>query len=142
MLKWAVAASAAVLVAAVILAYTEPGMREVHRQHQAFNAAFQQYSSAILARDYPAAYSLGGREFRAVLSQSDFAKEQQELESRLGILESASVAKLEIRGSGDPAQWIAKVQELRHYKNGNLYLRYEFRFEDGQWRLFGYQEDE
>jgi hypothetical protein len=51
------------LVGISIRLYTAPYMQIVHRQHQAFDAAYREYSSAILARDYAKAYAFGGRTF-------------------------------------------------------------------------------
>jgi hypothetical protein len=117
-------------------------MQEGHRQHKAFETTFRQYSSAILARDYATAYSLGDQAFRDAVPEQDFKAEQQALETKLGALDSSSTESLDIEGNGDPMEWTARVREVRNYRNGKFHTLYEFRFENGRWQLFGFKQDD
>lgn len=137
--KWLYCVVGIILVVIAIRIYTAPLRREGHKRQEELSSTFEHFSHAIRARDYATAYSLSDQEFRNALSERDFVAQQLSLESRWGGLETSSVEKFRIDGNGEPLEWSAAVHELRHYKNGDVHLLYEFHLEEGTWRLFGYK---
>jgi len=137
--KWLYCVVGIILAVFAIRIFTAPLRREGHKRQEELSATFEYFSRALRARDYATAYSLSDQEFRNALSERDFTAQQISLENKWGGLESSSVEKFQIDGHGEPLEWSAKVHELRHYKNGNVHLLYEFHLEDGRWQLFGYQ---
>lgn len=117
-----------------------PGLLSAHRQRVALEATFQQYSNAIVARDYPAAYSYYGSAFKTAITLQDFIAQERSFESKLGRIKSTNVAGFYMHGRGSPMVWTALIREVRRYENGEVHLLCEFHFEDGRWQLFGYKQ--
>jgi hypothetical protein len=140
--KWPYLAALLVVLLLILKILTSPLMQVGHQRQKQFDETYSRFSNAILARDFATAYSIGDPDFREVTSEKDFIDQQQEIEARLGPLESSKILNFKIYGHGNSLEWIAQIREARRYKNGNFNIIYEFHFEDDRWQLSGYRPDE
>jgi hypothetical protein len=131
---------AVVISLVIVFAYTFPLLLSAHKQRNALEATFSQYSHALLATDYAAAYSYGDAAFKAELTQQEFAGQQASFVSKLGKPKAIDIEGFDVRGHGSPIRRIAIIREDRRYENGAVHILSEFHFEYGRWQLFGYKQ--
>jgi hypothetical protein len=108
-----------------------------YRQKRDLEKTFRDYSLAIESRDYSKAYAYGDGAFKAAIDPQDFAAQQSAFESRLGPLKSINEGAYDMHGRGSPMQWMARVEEVRHYDRGEVHFACEFRLEEERWQIFG-----
>ena len=108
---------------------------------QSFNKFFAAYSRALVRSDFQNAYHAAGTEFRAATTFDEFVRQHTELSRERGRLLSVKQGRTVVEGSGSPLIVVAVTTASLGFEKASVDVIYEFHFEDGEWRLFGFRRD-
>jgi hypothetical protein len=123
--------------AALATAIGAPSIIEGRRQMKAVDSVFNAYSHALTSGDYANAFQFCGEAFKESVSYEEFVRQQREVTSNLGRLETMDRKGIVVHGKGSHTKWIAVIETLQVYDRGNVHLVCEFHLENGNWKLFG-----
>lgn len=102
---------------------------------------FAAYSNALVRTDYNAAYGFVSPEFAASTQYDSFFRQQAALTESRGPLEAVTIRGTSVEGEGLPMAWQAKVRADLVYRKSTVRVAFEFREQDGQWKLWRYQQE-
>src|SRR5882762_7007510 len=91
----------------IIVVFTIPKLVALHREKLAVEAVVGSYIQALEQDRYAHAYDFCGPDFRAALSSSQFAEQQNTFRSKYGRLLESRRQGLKVSESGTPAFWTA-----------------------------------
>ncbi len=123
----------------LILAVTAPLMWRAWKHGVKFERDFDGFSSAIISRDFQAAYDGADAAFKAATPYAEFLNIHERLAGRFGQLRAITHTQTIVEGKGDPMQWLASTDVTLRFDGGSAKLRYWFCESAGHWRLVGFR---
>jgi hypothetical protein len=103
-----------------------------------FEQSFENYSSALLGKDFKSAYDGADPDFKTTTSYTEFLAIHQSLIHRFGDLKTIKHTRTIVEGKGKPIQWLASTDATLQFAGGSARFRYSFRESVGDWRLLGF----
>lgn len=136
----AVGITAVLIVARVVYLSKElPSYQEVDSHRKSAELMFQDYSNALIARDFQRAFGFCSDDFKAVSPFEAFVQQQKLWEAQSGRLGGVKVTAMEVHGTGDPPQWTAFIAADFKYQDKTVHVLYSLDFQDEKWAVRHYE---
>jgi len=130
----------AIAIWLIAMVGTAPEIATAVRQKRNVERTFVSFSSALVSNNLETAYEFSGSEFRSKASLSDFTGHQEALQKRFGKLNQIKEQSIRINVHRSPPIQTAVIAANHEYETQTLAFVYEFHYEDGKWKLYGYKE--
>ena len=100
--------------------------------------AFHSFTSALVAKNYTAAYQLTAQSFRATRDYNTFMLTFQGLTVEMGDLKRVDVTRFDANEYREG--WFGTADTDLVFAHGNLRLTFTLKKEDGGWKILRYHE--
>jgi hypothetical protein len=124
---------------AIIAVITLPIFLSLVREKMRVERTFENYCVALQREDYKSAYTYTTSAFREETSYQEFVAQQREAAAAHGRLLELQRSLDLVSYEGLPPHWKAKISAVHKYQNVDLPVLYEWRKENGEWKIFGYR---
>jgi hypothetical protein len=123
------------IIGAVTIAVAPALFWQLHEARQSFG----KFSSAIIAKNYRAAYALTSPELQHTTDYTAFVKPHDELNSRFGDLERIDAGNYEVKERSNG--WYGTMEADMVFEHTALPFTFTLKKENNRWQIYSYHQD-
>ena len=117
-----------------------PGLVEGHRESISFERTFNQFSGALVRKQYDEAYGQCGTDFHHAMTYDQFVQYYSSLEKQYGPLKSYKTASSHATGQGTPTVWRGVMDAEFVYEKKTLGFEFVLYKEGDRWVLVSIEQ--
>ena len=129
-----------VIAAIAMFAVLSPMLVQAYHEKNAALSTFNDFSAALVDRNYKVAYAMCSKDFRTTTPVEEFVRQQSLLETNHGRLVRIKRNSFIAEGRGTPARWTARLEATNVYERDEQRFSYWLIRDDNHWQIIGYRE--